>query len=215
MRILRNIFRTAGTGERKGATHSGGVGPAREQVIAALQNDLLPNPAPHAMERGRAQLLSSLKLEPVGGTNRMNFAQFAFSPMAAALAGTVIIFGGIAGASAAAGGPDVTEPVRDAVGLHRDRNDVLDDDDAATPTPTPEASPEASPDDSPGATPDDNDDDGPGATPDDHGDDGPGATPDDHGDDGPGATPDDHGDDGPGATPDDHGDDGEEKPTHT
>lgn len=187
-------------GERIKAALSGGrsVGAVstegellREDVLLALQGDVPPGPSPAAVERGRQTLLSQLSTVHSGGTNRMPFANFALSPIAAAVAGAVLLLGSFAGVSAAAGGPDVTEPVRDAVGVGDDDGDVddvddggvddvdggdIDDADDGNVDDADDGDEDSPP--SPGATPDD-DDDGIDDSPDDDSPDSPEATPDD------------------------------------
>lgn len=154
----------------------------------------------------------------------MQFSQFLMSPIAAALAGAVLLVGGIAGVSAATGGPDVTEPVRDAVGagdnghgddsdggVSEDDRDNVDDNSGAESPSTPFATPDSSDDNSGHGNSDDGDDDqsGPGGGGDDDGSpESPGATPDD--DDEEGRSP-----SSPEATPDDDSEDPPETPEPT
>ena len=192
---------------RSGGAVSAGDEPHREDVVLALHGDVPSGPSLAVVERGRRTLLSQLSEVHSGGIQKMPFANFALSPIAAAVAGSVLLLGSFAGVSAAAGGPDVTGPVRHAVGVgDDDGDDDIDDGNVDDVDDGDETGDDNSPP-SPGTTPDGDDDDGDDSS-DDDSPPSPGATPDDDETDDQDDSADDGSPPSPGATPDD----GEDSP---
>ncbi len=84
------------------------------KTALALRSRQLATPPAMAQARGRERLLSRLAAED-GGRGKVTFLRHGLIRAGTALAGVLVLAGGVAGASAAAGGPDVASPVIDAV----------------------------------------------------------------------------------------------------
>ena len=104
-------------------------------VANSLRADADALAGPVSSDRGRAQMLSSLssQYEVSGGVRRMIFSQPLVIKVAGAAAGVAMVFVGMAGASAAAGGPNVADSVFNAAGIgdtddDADVNDDVNDD---------------------------------------------------------------------------------------
>ncbi len=104
-------------------------------IANSLRADADSLAGPVSGDRGRAQMLSSLSSqdEVSGGVRRMIFSQPLVIKVAGAAAGVAMVFVGMAGASAAAGGPNVADSVFNAAGIgdtddDADVNDDVNDD---------------------------------------------------------------------------------------
>lgn len=122
-------FGSSGRSQFAGADDAGELS-AYLEIASSLQADARALSGPPSSDRGREQLLSSLRSQEVssGGVRRMIFSQPLIIRVAGAAAGVAMLFVGMAGASAAAGGPDIADTVFDAAGIG-DSDDAFDDSD--------------------------------------------------------------------------------------
>ena len=98
-------------------------------IVNSLREDAAGLAGPASSDFGRVQMLSSLRSQEAinGGVRRMIFSQPLMIKVAGALAGTALVFVGMAGASAAKGGPDVADTVFDAAGIGDSDDDAFED----------------------------------------------------------------------------------------
>lgn len=102
-------------------------------LVNSLRADAAGLAGPVSSDFGRAQMLSNLRSQDGtnGGVRRMIFSQPLVIKVAGAVAGTALVFVGMAGASAATGGPNVADDVFNAAGIgdtDDDANDDVDED---------------------------------------------------------------------------------------
>ncbi len=84
------------------------------ETAVALRSEQLPGPSSFAQARGREKLLSRLAAKD-GGKGRTTLFGHSLMRAGTLAAGALFMLGGIAGASAAAGGPDLASPLVNAV----------------------------------------------------------------------------------------------------
>ncbi len=115
-----------------GTGDDGELGPYLE-IAACLQADARTISGPPSGDRGREVLLSTLASQEgnIGGVGKMIHSQPLIMKVGGAAAGVVLVFTGMAGASAAMGGPNVADPVFDAAGIRNSDDDALENTDDA------------------------------------------------------------------------------------
>lgn len=133
---LEEALKELGSPDRSpfaGAGEAGDFG-AYLEIASSLQADARTLSAPPGGDRGRELLLSSLASQEatIGGLQKMMHSQPLIMKMAGAAAGVVLVFTGMAGASAAIGGPNVADPVLDVAGISDSDDDALENTDDAT-----------------------------------------------------------------------------------
>lgn len=98
-------------------------------LVNSLRADAAGLAGPVSSDFGRAQMLSNLRSQDGtnGGVRRMIFSQPLVIKVAGAVAGTALVFVGMAGASAATGGPNVADDVFNAAGIGDTDDDANDD----------------------------------------------------------------------------------------